>query len=166
LLDPPDPPDPRRRRGLDAPRARGERHQVAVLCALHRHGLTVLTPWMTDNARFDAAIEAGGRLLRVQIKTGQTDGDESVIRFATRSTNWYSGGQHGYRGEAELFAVYCARLDATYLIPVDHVGAAQGCLRLKAARNGQTRGVRRAEAYALAGAPLGKLPIGCADVAG
>jgi hypothetical protein len=137
-----------------------------VLCALHRHGLTVLTPWMTDNARFDAAIEAGGRLLRVQIKTGQTDRDRSAIRFAPRSTNWYSGGQRGYRGEADLFAVYCPDLDATYLIPVEHVGATQGCLRLKAARNGQTRGVRPAERYALAGAPRGRLPVGCGDFAG
>ena len=153
--------DPRRRRGLDAPRARGERHQVEVLCALHRHGLTVLTPWMTDHARFDAAVEAFGRLLRVQIKTGQADADRSAIRFSARSTNWYSGGQRDYRGEAELFAVYCPAMDATFLVPVEHVGTTTGCLRLTRARNGQVRRVRDAHPYALSGAARGRLPDGC-----
>lgn len=157
------PADPRRRRGLDAPRARGERHQVEVLYALHRHGLTVLTPWMTDNARFDAALESAGRLLRVQIKTGLMDDDGGTIRFAARSTNWYSGGQRDYRGEVELFAVYCPVTAETYLVPVDHVGRTEGCLRLQPTRNGQARGVRFAAPYALSGAPMGALPSGCVE---
>jgi hypothetical protein len=135
---------------------------VEVLCALHRHGLTVLTPWMTDNVRFDAAVEACGWLLRIQIKTGQTDACRSAIRFSARSTNWYSGGQRDYRGDAELFAVYCPELDSTFLVPVEHVGTTMGCLRLLPARNGQTRGIRDAGPYALAGAARGRLPEGCA----
>ena len=83
-----------------------------------------------------------------------------------RSTNWYSGGQRGCPGDAELFAVYCPDLDATYLIPVEHIGATTGCLRLKPARNGQTRGVRDARPYALGGAPRGRLPEACAELGG
>jgi hypothetical protein len=121
---------------------------------------------MTDNVRYDAAVEAYGRLLRIQIKTGQLDADGGAIRFATRSTNWYSGGQRPYRGEAELFGVYCPALGATYLVPVDRVGTTEGCLRLKPTRNGQSRGVRDAEPFALARALPGRLPIGCADLTG
>jgi hypothetical protein len=55
-----------------------------------------------------------------------------------------------YLGQVDAFAVYCPELDAAYLVPIRDVPARQlAALRLERPGNGQTDGIRWAQAYAL-----------------
>lgn len=64
-----------------------------------------------------------------------TDGDRTVTRTSARSM---------------LFAVYCAELDASYLIPIEDIRARQvAALRIDAPANGQTYGIRWAGPYVI-----------------
>lgn len=133
------------------PKAVGELSEMAVALHLMRAGYDVARPF-GDNARYDLIIDDGGRLLRVQVKTGRLGA--GTIQFATSSSQLHRGrGRQHYRGTCDLFAVYCPDLEAVYLVPVDDVGAVECRLRLDPPRNGQERGVRWARDYELRRGP-------------
>jgi len=134
---------PRRKRN---PKAVGELSEAAVVHHLVRAGYELAKP-LGDNQRYDLLIEEPDRFLRVQVKTGRLKRD-GAVHFPTCSSQAHRGrGTFTYRGQCELFAVYCPELDETYLVPVDAAGT-RGCsLRVRPSRNGQTRGVRWAADY-------------------
>jgi hypothetical protein len=128
------------------PKAVGELSEAAVIHHLVRAGFDLAKP-LGDNARYDLILEHGERLLRVQVKTGRLHADGAIV-FPTCSSQAHRGrGVHGYRGQCELFAVYCPETDATYLVPVDAAGGRSCSLRVRPAANGQSRGVRWASDY-------------------
>lgn len=53
----------------------------------------------------------------------------------------------GYKGDADLFGVFCKDNQSTYLVPVDHVPSTVVTLRVDAARNNNWQRVRYAKDY-------------------
>lgn len=126
----------------------GDRTEAIVLAEFVKAGFPVLLPF-GENQRYDMVIEAGGGFLRVQCKTGRTVHDESVVVFNATSHDGHRPRQ-GYRGQADLFAVYASHTGQVYVLPVDEVGETAVWLRLTPAKNHQEIGVRYAEEHTLA----------------
>lgn len=115
--------------------------------ALHRAGYAVLTAPFSDNLRYDCVVDTGTQLLRVQIKTGRTR--DGCVRFNTASVAWWRRTRRDYRGEVDVFVVWCPDTGGVYVVPVEHCGQCDARLRLTPPRNGQRAGVRWAADYAL-----------------
>ena len=137
------------------PKAIGERSQAHIIARLLDVGYNVLTPY-GDNTRYDLVIEdADGQFWRVQCKTGWIEEGGAYIEFATASLYYHTRAgrtEHGrkdYRGQIEYFAVYCPDTAKVYLVPIDHVGAANARLRLLPTANQQKKNVRWATDYEL-----------------
>jgi hypothetical protein len=76
------------------------------------HGLRVMKPW-GDSSRYDFVVEAGGRFLRVQVKSTNFRKSKfyvcSMVRF----------GQKSYTSDdIDFFALYVIPLDIWYILPV------------------------------------------------
>lgn len=127
------------------PKLLGEKSEARIIAALLHHDLRVLKPF-GDSQRYDLVIDHDGRFVRVQCKTGRII--RGAIEFPTCSSYRHRGlGVKDYRGQADLFAVYCPDNGTTYLVPVDAVGVSKCRLRVEASRNGQSDGVRPAVDY-------------------
>jgi hypothetical protein len=122
--------------------------RLKILAKLMRQSKLVLMP-IGDHLRYDLAIDDEGRFLRVQCKTGRLI--NGAVLFLTCSIN--SRNKRGktirrsYRGEVELFGVYCPDNGKCYLVPVGNVGPNQGFLRVNPPRNGQKTRILWAEDY-------------------
>lgn len=121
----------------------GDVSTAAVLADLVKAGHAVLVPW-GDRHRYDLVLERAGSFERVQVKTGRVR-PHGVIEFNAYSNTGRV--QKSYKGDAELFGVYCPDNGKTYLIPVEDVGDSLVSLRLVPPRNNQSKGVRPAEKY-------------------
>jgi hypothetical protein len=126
------------------------------MAAFVSSGKVVLLPF-GENTRYDLVIDEGQRFVRVQCKTGRL-ARSGVIRFPTASS--YSHHAHrngparrGYRGQADVFGIYCPETDEVYVVPVDAVPSTQGALRVTAPANGQRRLIRWAEEFRLLVSP-------------
>jgi len=126
------------------PSQTGERSEAALLNALTQCGYSVYLPF-GSSSRCDMVIERGQDLWRVQCKNGVFR--NGCIRFATCSNT--GNVPLDYRGQADMFGVYCHELHGCYLVPVEHVPTRFAILRVRPARNGQSIGVRWAETYLL-----------------
>jgi hypothetical protein len=115
------------------------------LAALVRAGKEVLVPF-GGHRRYDLAYEEGGRLIKVQCKSGRER--SGAITFRTYSVG--RGPAKDYRGDVDVFGVYCHDRGEVYLVPVKDVPFRAAHLRLSPARNGQESGVRWAAGYLLA----------------
>jgi len=142
-----------RTNGRRHPKAIGDTTQAHVLARLVEQGMSALVPW-GENQRYDLATEDDGAFLRIQCKTGRLR--RGVIRFNTCSTTYHHPGnrgteyyQHDYRGDADVFAVYCPDTNGVYLVPVDEVGTREGSLRVEPTRNNQSCGIRWAREFEL-----------------
>jgi hypothetical protein len=128
-----------------SPKTVGTRSEAMVLATLVNEGLSVSIPF-GDNHRYDFVVEATGRFVRVQVKTAVLN--RGAVCFWSCSSATHRGkGRRGYRGEADVFAVYCPALDRVYFIPVAVIPERQVVLRVQPARNGQLRNVRQATEY-------------------
>jgi hypothetical protein len=111
---------------------------------------TILLPF-GENQRYDLLIDAGNEFIRVQCKTGRLRA--GAIRFPACSNTYHhpspgrSSPSSDYRGEADIFGVYCPETDTVYMVPVQEVGRRLGCLRVEQTRNGQVRNIRWARDY-------------------
>ena len=137
---------------MEHPKVVGDQCALAVMIALHETRIPFLVP-LSENTRYDLAIEVDGRLARVQCKSGRLR--NGAVQFATCS--WY--GHHPnpkqpsrtYLGEIDYFAVYCRQTTGVYLIPIEHVQTrSMANLRVAPPRNHQRRGVRFAADYEVA----------------
>lgn len=126
----------------------GQRSEAAILSELVRRGYRVLLPFGT-NQRYDLVLDLDGTFVRAQCKTGRLR--NGSVEFTARSTrvNTSRVFVRSYRGEAEIFLVYCHELERIYAVPVDEAPTSHMALRLKPARNGQVRRVHPAEKYEL-----------------
>ncbi len=139
-----------------------------ILAALVANGKDVAIPF-GDHQRYDLIIDDNGTFLRVQCKVGcLKDGQISFMtsrhrrRVKDRPAGWIS-----YRGEVDLFGVYCPQNRTCYLVPANEVKEKRAFLRLAPTRNNQKKGVRRASAYEIgAVAQLGERCNGIAEVRG
>lgn len=111
---------------------------MAALAAAGKH---LLVPF--GQKRYDLAYEEGDRLIRVQVKSGREVG--GAVFFRTHSA--VRQRHLDYRGDADVFGVYCHDRGSVYLVPVEDVPRSAGMLRLSPPRNGQKQGVRWASQY-------------------
>jgi PD-(D/E)XK nuclease superfamily protein len=126
----------------------GQRTEGAVLYELIRRGYAILLPWGV-NQRYDLVLDLGHGFVRAQCKTGRLR--NGVVIFSTRSiqTNTRRTVIRTYRGEADLFLIYCPETKRVYCVPVEE--ATGGCmyLRVDPTLNGQRQGVHWARDYEL-----------------
>lgn len=132
-------------------KSKGDCTEAMVLAALIKQGKVVLLPF-GDNQRYDMAIDnLDGTFTRVQCKTARLSTDGSTFAFKACSTYAHRGRtSKSYRGQADVFGVYCPTLDKVYLVPVGNCGEALVTLRVGGTRNGQVKGVRLAKDFELA----------------
>ena len=145
--------------------------EAEIAAAAVRLDVPVFTP-LSDHGRSDLVLEIGGRLWRVQCKWGRLGpgGDVVIVRVGG---SWLS--PSGYvlstytENEVDLFGIYCADLDRSFLMPIDLVaGKHEIRLRLTPARNGQQACTTLADAFAFDGAvaQLGERDTGSVEVRG
>lgn len=126
----------------------GEVSRWQIIAALTRRGKQLLLP-VGDHLRYDLGIDDEGTFLRIQCKTGRLR--NGTVRFPTCSfTSRRQPGTYvrrSYRGEIELFGVYCPDNGKCYLVPVEKIGTNEACLRIVPPRNGQKTRIHWAEDY-------------------
>lgn len=124
----------------------GNKTEAMVLAALVQVGYEPLIPFGGGHP-YDIALDDGGKLTRIQCKTGRLL-KEGVVYFPTaiwcRNLSYRS-----YRGDVDFFGVYCADTGQVYLVPIADVPERGASLRVVPPRNGQTRGVRWAKDYVI-----------------
>ena len=125
----------------------GNLSEAMILAALVRTGYAVLRPF-GDNLRYDLAVDKGGRFLRIQCKTGRIV--NGAVCFPTASSQVHRGrGRRDYKGQADVFAVYCLALNKVYWVPVNECGRSYCCLRITPPRNKQQARIRYARDYVI-----------------
>src|SRR5687768_4152590 len=102
----------------------GERTEAAVAAALASAGKRLLLPFGPQ--RYDLAFEDNGSLIKVQAKSGRFYDGAVVFRTSSEDRGKY---RH-YRGDVDLFAVYCHERAEVYLVPVDDVPVSAAHLRV------------------------------------
>jgi hypothetical protein len=137
---------------MEHPKTIGDRTTLAVLAALREIGYSTLVPF-GENTRYDLVIDDGERLYRVQCKTGRLR--RGAVIFPTCSSYAHHPNpkmlQRDYKGEIDLFAVYCPETTDVYLIPIDDVEAKRrASLRVLPSRNNQRQRIRDANDYLVA----------------
>jgi hypothetical protein len=137
---------------MEHPKAVGDRSTLAIMLALREMGYGLYVPF-GENTRCDLIIENAGRLSRVQCKTGKLS--LGAVRFATCSSYAHHPNpkirSRDYRGEIDLFAVYCPQTGGVYVIPIEDVQLKRmATLRVEPAKNGQKRRIRLAADYEVA----------------
>ena len=131
-----------------SPSQKGERSEAAILHALVASGRVVLMPWGASQ-RYDFVIDEGnGCFTRVQCKSGVYR--HGCVYFRTASADRRRPNGDPYVGQIDAFAVYCPELDASFLVPMEHIQARQvPALRIDPPANGQAFGIRWATPYVL-----------------
>ena len=145
-------------KGAVHPKLVGDRTTAMVLARLLETYEVILLPF-GENQRYDLVIEDKDGFIRVQCKTGRLQ-KTGAIKFNTCSSTYHHpnaptryGNSQDYRGEADLFGVYCPENDSVYMVPVDSVGTRSAFLRIAETQNNQRKGVRWARDYLIAAGP-------------
>lgn len=118
--------------------------EARVLTDLAASGHFVLLPF-GDGCRYDLAVDLGGRILRIQCKTGVLRG--GAVVFRTYGVGRNGEKSHYVEGEIDFFAVFCPETEQVYYIPAEEAGDTSVSLRVTLPRNGQKRGVHMADDY-------------------
>jgi hypothetical protein len=91
---------------------RGEWVELLFMTRAAEHGLRVMRPW-GDGSRYDFVVEAGGRFLRVQVKSTNFRKSKFYVCSMVRC------GQKCYTSEdIDIFAIYVVPLDIWYFVPI------------------------------------------------
>ena len=128
----------------DNPKAIGEQSEAMILARFLSKGEIVSIPF-GNNQRYDLLLDRNGSFVRVQCKTGRIR--KNTVKFNCCST---SGGKSkkNYKGQADLFAVYCPDNNSVYLVPVLDAPSVTCMLRINTPKNkGKQKTIRYAEDY-------------------
>lgn len=133
------------------PKIIGDRTCAMVLARLLLIYETVLLPF-GENQRYDLVVDTESEFLRIQCKTGRLR--DGTVRFSTCSSTVHhprpdSRRRLHYRGQADVFGIYCPETDGVYLVPVEDVPERHGSLRVEETRNNQRSKIRWARNYEL-----------------
>ena len=127
--------------------------EAEIEAAAVRAGIDVLQPRM-HHSRYDLVFDLGSRLLRVQCKWANRQGDVIAARIRTnrRAPEGYRTSTYTAQ-EVDAIGIYCPDVDRCYLLPME-LAAGRTCihLRLAPARNGQVAGLHSALEYEFDGA--------------
>lgn len=124
---------------------KGNYSESIILSAYLREGFIVSTPF-GGGAPYDLIVDAGTKLIKVQVKTGRLR--NGCVNYWTRNNS--GRGQrkrrHYVEGEVDLFAIFCPDNGMIYAVPAHSL--VQGSLRIIDAANNQQQKVRWAKDYA------------------
>jgi len=112
-------------------KARGERSEAQILAKVVEAGYAPSIPF-GNNQRYDLILDDGKKLIRVQCKTAWV-ADRCVV-FQTASKNGFTGKRHGYRGQIDIFLVYCPQLKTFYRIPINKAPMTEMRLRISSVK--------------------------------
>jgi hypothetical protein len=125
---------------------KGNLSEAVVLTAYARAGFLVSLPFGGGSA-YDLIVDAGVRLLKVQVKTGWRSKGCLLYKGRRRIRDSKQNGMRRYRiGEVDFFAVCDPNTDNIYVVPQTAMGL-DGCLRLEPVLNGQQKLIRWARDY-------------------
>jgi prevent-host-death family protein len=138
-----------------SPNDKGAIAEQAIVLAATKLRVPVWRP-INEHSRADLLMEIAGQFFRVQCKWGRVLAERDVVVAHLHSSRCTPNGyvrtcyaEH----EIDLFAVYCAELDRSFLIPIWRVaGMKQIHLRLAPARNGQQSCINLADDFDFEGA--------------
>jgi hypothetical protein len=124
---------------VEHPKDVGDRTLLAVMLALRDAGYAISVPF-GENTRYDLVIDDGGRLTRVQCKTGRLREGAVVFNTASSYAHLLSPRElrRTYQGQIDYFGVYCPETRDIYLIPIDDVTCTKAA-RLSASRRKYSR---------------------------
>ena len=123
----------------------GNISEGVVLCAYLTAGFAVSVPFGTG-ASYDLVVDAGTRLLKIQVKTAWIS-NGCVLYKSQRRQPGSSLTRRAYKpGEVDYFVSYCPANGALYVMPAEN-HRMEGRLRLDPVRNGQAKHVRWASDY-------------------
>ena len=125
----------------------GARAELAVATALLRAGKRVYLPFFGSDGRVDLIVMDDAGVHRVQCKSSRLI--DRAIAFNTCSNT--RGVRQTYDGQVDFFGVYSPELDRVFLVPAAGLPTRRCFLRLGPSRNGQTKGIRPADDYAIGG---------------
>jgi hypothetical protein len=99
---------------------KGELSEQIVLTELMRLGLPVSKP-IGDNQRYDLIVDCNGKLLKGQVKTGYLSRTNKVTHrtYSTRINSKHYITK-GYKGEIDLFFVYCPTNNEVWVTPISY----------------------------------------------
>ena len=126
------------------PKAIGETTEAVILAHLIQRGDRVCLPF-GNNQRYDMIIDRQGALIKAQCKTGRLR--NGAVRFNVTSCNGFTGEHRVYKGQVDVFLVWCPQLNTVYEVPVAACGKQLMSLRVEPTKNGQTAYVRYATTY-------------------
>ena len=111
-----------------------------------KQGWTVCLPF-GGAKRYDFVIDCGdGILRRAQCKTGRLK--NGTVVFNTCSVYNYTATRKNYRGQIDVFIVYCPINGKFYKVPVDEAGVTEMKLRIAPPpTKGNQKRIRWAEKY-------------------
>lgn len=110
------------------PKAVGELVEIKSISRLIELGYSVSLPF-GNNQRYDAIIDNGLELKKIQIKSGRIR--NGCLIFNTASVNGFTGKRKRYTDQIDLFIVYCIENDTMYMIPLEECGVSSTSLRLE-----------------------------------
>jgi PD-(D/E)XK endonuclease len=109
----------------------------------------VLVPF-GNGRRYDLVVDTGEEFLRIQCKTGRLRKGAIIFNANSQDSRNPRGRGISYRGQVEMFGIWCPDNDKVYLVPVADVGELRGWLRIEPTKNGQSKNIRMAQQYELA----------------
>jgi PD-(D/E)XK nuclease superfamily protein len=135
---------------MAALKSKGDLAEVMVAADLLRRGYKIALPFGED-WDYDLIVCRNGSLERVQVKYAWSTEDVVVVRPRSHSlTNGRVRQTKRYTEEMiDWLAAWDRRLNRCFYIPARELGDGMNMLhlRLSPARNGQVRGIRRADDY-------------------
>ena len=136
------------------PKAIGDASAAMVMARLVQAGKKLWVPFGENNRADVVMEEEDGSFVRVQCKTGRLR--TGAVRFPTCSFTYHHPNNrgtrpymHDYRGQIDIFGVYCPETDGVYLVPLTAVGIRVGALRVQPTRNNQRKKISWAQDFEL-----------------
>lgn len=128
-------------------KTKGDITELKIATKLVELGEQILFPY-GDNNRYDIVVDKGDKFVKIQCKTGRLK--NGVVIFNTCSHHCRKNYiMKNYRGEIDLFGIYCPQNKKCYLVPVEDVGVSNARLRVYPPKNNQHKKIIFAKKYEL-----------------
>jgi hypothetical protein len=132
---------------------RGDWVEMLFMAAASFHGYRVLKPW-GEVSPYDVAIDANGRLVRVQVKSTSKRGGAGYLCVFSHDRD---GRRKRYRaGEVDLFVSYVVPEEVWYIFPAQLVTGPNGTANITVCQFEGVRTPPKYERYREAWELLGK----------
>lgn len=120
--------------------------ETAIIHECAKLGIPVARP--LGDERYDLIVDLRPRLLRVQCKWASLVGEIVLARLYSNRRGPNGMITRRYTpDEVDCFAIHCAELGRSYLLPTEVCKVREIRLRLTRARNNQRQGIRWASDY-------------------